>query len=81
MSNADTVAGFQERLRQAIKTAGITSEEASRASGMHASSLRNLLAPMTALRYTHSGPKLCTIVSIANGLDVCPRWLAFGAGE
>ena len=81
MKRAETVAGFQERLRQAIKAAGITSEEAARASGMHASSLRNLLAPITALRYTHRGPKLCTIVSIADGLGVCPRWLAFGVEE
>ena len=81
MSNADTVAGFQDRLLQTIKAAGMTPGDAAKASGMHASSLRNLLTPRTSLRYIHNGPKLCTIVSIAAGLGVCPRWLAFGPEE
>lgn len=81
MSNADIVAGFQRRLRQAIKDAGMTQAEAARAFNMHDSSLRNLLTPSTSLRYFHNGPKLCTILAIANGLGVCPRWLAFGPEE
>ena len=81
MTDLETVAAFQDRLRSALELSGMTRSQLARETGECLAGLRFVLATPQHIRYIHDGIKLCRIIRLAKALGVEPGWLAFGEGD
>ena len=81
MTDLETVAAFQDRLRSALDFSGMTRSQLARETGECLAGIRFVMAGPENIRYIHDGIKLCRIIRLAKALGVEPGWLAFGEGD
>jgi hypothetical protein len=81
MTDLETVAAFQDRLRLALDLSGMTRSQLARETGECLAGIRFMMAGPENIRYHHGGIKLCRIIRLAKALRVDPGWLAFGEGD